>query len=87
MIIFLVGLLVACKIFKFKIKIEPRPIMKLPNIAEIVPNRYSEPTIPEDALELLKTTETVVQICAWILANLIIQGGGARGSKKVMRKI
>ena len=67
--------------------IQPRPIIKITDIAEIVPDKYSESTFPEGALKLSKTTETVVQICARTLANLSIQGGGARGSKKVMRKI
>ena len=67
--------------------IQPRPIIKITNIAEIVPDKYSESTFPEGALKLSKTTETVVQICARTRANQPIQGGGARGSKKVMRKI
>ena len=67
--------------------IQPWPIVIMPNIAEIVPNTYSAPTFPKDVLELSKITKAVVQICAWTLANLIIQGGGARGSKKVMRKV
>ena len=67
--------------------IQPRPIIKITNIAEIVPDKYSESTFPEGALKLSKTTETVVQICARTLTNQPIQGGGARGSKKVMRKI
>ena len=67
--------------------IQPRPIIKIPNIAEIVPDKYSESTFPEGALKLSKTTETVVQICARTLANQPIQGGGARGCKDVMRKI
>ena len=66
---------------------QPRPIIKIPNITEKIPDKYFEPTFPEGALKLPKTTETVVQICARTLANLIIQGGGARGSQKVMRKI
>ena len=67
--------------------IQPRPIIKIPNVAEIFPDKYSKSTFPLGAFKLSKTTETVVQICALTLANLIIQGGGARGSKKVMRKI
>ena len=66
--------------------IQTRTIIKIPNIEEIVPDKHSEPTFPEGALKLPKNTETVVQICARTLANLIIQGGGARGSKKVMPK-
>ena len=62
---------------------QPTPIMKIPNVAEIFPNKYSELTWPQGALNVSKTTKTVVQICA----NLIIQGGDARGSKKVMCKI
>ena len=67
--------------------IEPRPIIKIQSITEIVPNKYSEPTYPEVALKLSKNTETVVKIFAQTLANIIIQGGGARGNNMVMRKI
>ena len=67
--------------------IQPRPIIKRPNIAEMVPDKYSESTFPKGALKLSKTPETVVQICAWTLANLNIQGGGARDCKDVMCKI
>ena len=68
-------------------KIKPRPIIKITNIAEIVPNKYPESPFLNSALKLPKATETVVQICARTLANLMIQGGGARGCKDVMRKI
>ena len=67
--------------------IQPRPIVKILDIAEIVPDKYSQSTFPEGAITLSKTTETVVHICARTLVNLIIQGGAARGSKKVMCKI
>ena len=59
----------------------------MPNIAELVPDKYSQQTFPEGALKLSKTPETVIQICARSPVNLIIQGGGARGSTKIMRKI
>ena len=68
-------------------KIQPRPIIKITNIAEIVPNNYPDSPFLNSALKLPKATETVVQICARTLANLMIQGGGARGCKDVMRKI
>ena len=68
-------------------KIKPRPIIKITNIAEIVPDKYPESPFLNSALKLPKATETVVQICARTLANLMIQGGGARGCKDVMRKI
>ena len=32
--------------------IQPGPIIKIPNIAEIVPDKYSKPTFPEGALKL-----------------------------------
>ena len=67
--------------------IKPRPIIKITNIAEIVPDKYPESPFLDSALKLPKATETVVQICARTLANLIIQGGGARECKDVMRKI
>ena len=67
--------------------IKPRHILKIPNIAEIVPDKYPESPFLNSALKLPKATETVVQICARTLANLMIQGGGARGCKDVMRKI
>ena len=57
------------------------------DILEIVPEKFPESTFPEEALKLQKTTETVVQICAWTLANPIIQGRGARECKKIMLKI
>ena len=56
-------------------------------MAEIVHDKFPESPFPKSALKLPKTTETVVQICAQTLANQSIQGGGARGCKKVMRKI
>ena len=67
--------------------IKPRPIIKITNFAEIVPDKYPESPFLNSALKLPKATETVAQICAWTLANLMIQGGGARGCKDVMRKI
>ena len=78
---------VATKIFNLEMLIQPRPNIKIPNIAEIVPDKYSKLTFPVGALKLSKTDETEVQICGQTLANLIIQGVGARGSKKVMHKI
>ena len=68
-------------------KIKPRPIIKINNIAEIVPDKYPESTFLDSALKLPKATKTVIQIWARTLANLIMQGGGARGCKDVMRKI
>ena len=68
-------------------KIKPRPIIKITNIAEIVPDKYPESPFLNSALKLPKATETVVQICARTMANLMIQGGGARGCKDVMCKI
>ena len=68
-------------------KIKLRPIIKITNIAEIVPDKYPESPFLNSALKLPKATETVVQICARTLANLMIQGGGARGCRDVMRKI
>ena len=59
----------------------------IPNITEIVPDKYFGPTFPEGALKISKTTVTGVEMCALTPANLIIQGGCARGSMKVMRKI
>ena len=67
--------------------IQSSTFIKVPNITEMVPNKYSKSTFPVGALKLSKNTETVVQMCARNLANLITQGGGARGSKKLMRKI
>ena len=61
---------------------QPTPIMKISNIAEIVPNKYSKLILPKGALKVSKTTKTVVQICAWTLANLIIQGGAARETRR-----
>ena len=43
--------------------IQTRPIIKIPNMSKIVPNKCSDPTFPEGALKLSKTTETLVQIC------------------------
>ena len=63
--------------------IQPRPIIKIPNITEMIPDKYFEPTFPEGALKLPKTTETVVQICARTLANLIIQGRGVQEEARV----
>ena len=60
-------------------KIKPRPIIKTINIAEIVPNKYPTSAFLNSALKLPKATETVVQICARMLANLMLQEGGARG--------
>ena len=68
-------------------KIKPRPIIKITNIAEIVPDKYPESPFLNSALKLPKAAETVVQICAWTLANVMIQGWGARGCKDVMCKI
>ena len=68
-------------------KIKPRLIIKITNIAEIVLDEYPESPFLNSALKLPKATKTVVQICARTLANLMIQGGGARGCKDVMRKI
>ena len=68
-------------------KVLPLPIIKITNIAEIVPNKYPELPFPESALNLPRITETVVQACARTLANQIIQVGGAREIKKVIRKI
>ena len=62
-------------------KIKPRPIIKITNIAEIVPNIYPASAFLNSALKLPKDTETVVQICARMLANLMLQGGGARGCR------
>ena len=56
-------------------------------IAEIVPNKYSKSAFPNSALKRQKATKKVVQICARTLANLMLQGGGARGCKDVMRKL
>ena len=56
-------------------KILPRPIIKLTNIAETVPDKYPESPFPQSALKIPRTTETVVQICAQTLAIQIIQGG------------
>ena len=69
------------------IKILPRPIIKITNIAEIVPDKYPESAFLNSALKLPKATKTVVQICAQTLVNLIFQGVGARGCMGVMRKI
>ena len=83
----MLGLLAASKILNFLMKIKPRPIIKITNIAEIVSDKYPESTFLNSALKLPKSTETVVEICARTLANLMIQGGGARGCKDLMRKI
>ena len=80
--IFLLGLLVGRYIFDFFMKVLPLPIIKIANIAEIVPDKYPEPPFSESALNLPRITETVVQVCARILANQIIQGGSAREIKK-----
>ena len=56
-------------------------------MAEIVPDKYRKLPYLNCALKLPKATGTVVQICARTLANLMIQGGGARGCKDVMCKI
>ena len=64
---FLLGLLVASKMFNF--------FMKITNIAEIFLNNFPESPFPESALKLSKTTKTVVQICAQRLANQIIKDG------------
>ena len=71
----------ASKIFNFLIKIKPRSNIKITNIAEIVPDKYPESPFLNSALKLPKATETVMQICGrtLTLANLMIQGGGARG--------
>ena len=45
-------------------KIKPRPIIKITNIAEIVPDKYPESAFPESALKLFENHWTVVQICA-----------------------
>ena len=63
-------------------KIYPRPIIEISNNANIVPDKYPESSFPEGALKLPKTIETVGQLCAQTLANLIIQG-----SKSVLHKI
>ena len=69
-------------------KSKPRPIVKfITNIAEIVPGKYPESPFLNSALKLPKTTEIVVHICARTLANLMIQGGGEKRCKDVMRKI
>ena len=68
-------------------KIKPRPIIEITNNAEIVPNKYPESAFLNSVLKLPKATETVVQICERTLANLMIQGGGARGCKEILRKI
>ena len=54
----------------------PRPIINIPNIADIVPDKYPESAFSEGALKIPKTTEKVVHICAQTLVNLIIQGRG-----------
>ena len=55
--------------------IKTRLIIKITNIAEIVPDKYPEAPFLDSALKLPNATETVVQICARTLANPIIQGG------------
>ena len=68
-------------------KIIPTPMIKITNIAEIVPNKYLESPFLDSLLKLPKATETVVQICSRTLANLSIHGGDARGCKDIMRII
>ena len=68
-------------------KINLIPIIETTNSAEIVPDKYPESAFLNSALKLPKATETVVQIYALTLANLMLQGGGANGCKDVMGKI